>query len=229
MAIHPTVLSPATPSELLGFIISHCRYPTTLVIGCSKEDFLATLVNDVKKDIHQPSTQEGEPPDATPKEYDHALLRAPSLFQIAVSRHIRLVFTPTVTHFRAWMSTFSPNDSKIPAPPNHKPDSRAPLLIVYGLLELHRDASEWSAQGVGNSVAISVNSVANTAFELVILEPRGAGGHESFEQLLEEQLPLLNGASRKGDGSWSGRTVTVQRTLGRWCAFEFRDWDPIQQ
>lgn len=222
MTPRPVVLSPATPTELLQHIISQCRYPTTLVIGCSKEDFLATVVHDIKEDVFQSSTQVVDDPT---QPQGHVFLHPPPLFQLAISRHIRLVFTPTVTHFRAWMATFSPEDSRVPAPPNHKLDSgRTPQLIMYGLLELHRDASEWSAQGISHSAAIFVSSASRSAFQAVLVEPEGAGGNQDLDQMFQEQLPLLNGSSKKDDGSWSGRTVTVGRVLSRWFEMEPRDW-----
>ncbi|KAL4722540.1 hypothetical protein ACLX1H_010418 [Fusarium chlamydosporum] len=219
MTSQPIVLAPATPSELLSYIISHHRYPTTIIIGSPKAEFQASLVEDI---VHHLTLQDDSEDSTT--EPSHVLLKAP-LYQIAISRHIRILFAPTVTHLRAYLSVFTPKDSSIPAPPNHTPSSRAPLLLVYGLLALHRDASEWSAQGIGNSAALLVDAASRTGFRAAVIEPKGIGGHENLEHLEGEMIPLLNGTARRDDGSWSGRTVTTKQILNRWFEFEVREQD----
>ncbi|KAM5360346.1 hypothetical protein ACJZ2D_013815 [Fusarium nematophilum] len=218
MTTQPVVLSPATPSSLLSYIVSYHRYPTTLIIGSSKAEFQSAVVEDITNHL---VLQDTDPSDDT-ETPSHPLLKAP-LYQIAVSRHIRIIFAPTVTHLRAYLSTFSPGDSPISAPPNHSPSTRPPGLLVYGLLALHRDASEWSAQGIGNSTALLVDAASRSAFRPVVIEPWGVGGHEDLEHLGGELTPLLNGTARKEDGSWSGRSVTVRQVLSRW--FEFKSQD----
>lgn len=222
MTSQPVVLSPATPSELISYIISYHRYPTTIIVGCSKQEFLTAVVEDV---VNQLSLKDHEPKDdANEDTPPHPFLKAP-LYQIAVSRHIRIAFTPTVTHLRSYLSVFSPADSPIPAPPNHVPDSKLPLLLVYGLLALHRDASEWSAQGIGNSAAFLADCAARSKFRPVIVEPRGVGGHDELDHLGREVIPLLNGTARKDDGCWSGRSVSIRQVLSRWFEFESREWE----
>ncbi|CAJ0549443.1 Ff.00g030560.m01.CDS01 [Fusarium sp. VM40] len=224
MASQPIVLSPATPSELLSYIISNHRYPTTLIIGSSKSEFQASLIEDIAHHltINDRRSQEDGPGDSITTPASHGLLKAP-LYQIAISRHIRILFAPTVTHLRAYLSVFTPNNSPISAPPNHKPSSCAPLLLIYGLLALHRDASEWSAQGIGNSAALFVDAASRNASRAAIIEPKGAGGHEDLDYIGGELVPLLNGTTRKDDGSWSGRTVSIKQVLNRWFEFQTQD------
>ncbi|KAK5988080.1 hypothetical protein PT974_12219 [Cladobotryum mycophilum] len=197
----PIVLSPSTPSELLSYIVTYQCYPTTILIGWPKQVFIDALI----QDQDQPS---------------HPLLHA-SLLQIAVSRHIRLAFIPTVTHLRAYLTTFSPSDSKIQPPPNHKHrNTHLPNLLVYGFLELHRDGSEWSAQGLGTTAAALIEAAARTSFRPAIVEPRGALGYEVLDEFLNENVPLLSGSSMGGDGMWKGRIVPIRRVLNRWFEFE---------
>lgn len=226
MTSRPIVFAPATPSELLSYIISDQRYPTTIIIGSSKAEFQTALIEDITnhlalQDEQQEDQQEDQDNPAGPS---HVLLKS-SLYQTAISRHIRILFAPTVTHLRAYLSVFTPKDSSIPAPPNHTPGSRPPLLLVYGLLALHRDASEWSAQGIGNSAAFLVDAALRTEFRAAVIEPKGIGGYEDLEHLGEEMVPLLNGTARKDDGSWSGRTVSIKQVLNRWFEFEVREQD----
>ncbi|KAF4991348.1 hypothetical protein FDECE_14069 [Fusarium decemcellulare] len=223
MTLQPVVLSPATPSELLSYVISCHRYPTTIIIGSSLADFQLSLAEEITYHL---TLQDQDPSNSETTSPAHPFLKAP-LYQIAISRHIRIVFAATVTHLRAYFSVFSPEDSPVSAPPNHGTSARPPALVVYGLLALHRDASEWSAQGIGNSAALLVDAASRNAFRAVIVEPKGVGGHDNLEHLGAELVPLLNGTSRKDDGSWSGRSVSTRQVLSRWFEFENREHQGI--
>lgn len=222
MPSRSVVLSPATPSELLSYILAHQTYPTTLLIGSSKQEFHGSLVEDVRQQLPEPASQDDQSQEP---ELQHPFLQAP-LDQLAVSRHIRMVFIPTVTHMRAYLSTFSAADSRIAPPPNYQPENHDHLLIVYGFLALHRDASEWSAQGISTSAAVLVTAAIRNSFSPIIVEPARADDSENMDRMLRERIPLLKGSSRKNDGSWSGRTVEIQRVLARWFGFESHEWEP---
>jgi len=120
-----------------------------------------------------------------------------------------------------------------------------PLLVVYGLVELHRDTSEWSAQGLGASMAALVEAgrSGGGAGRIFLCEGRedGDGGQDGGEdgdegegekQWWEERIPMLSGSVRRagmeGEIGWSGRTVEIGRVLGRWCRFGKGDWDDVQ-
>ncbi|KAK1241113.1 hypothetical protein MKX08_001087 [Trichoderma sp. CBMAI-0020] len=237
----PIVLSPSTPSELLQYIVTHHRYPTTVLIGWPKHIFVEALAEDVNLHLHLQAQTAAENEDKVDKEEEeeeeeelppakppptHPLQRK-TLLQTAVSRHIRLLFVPSSTHLRAFLGTFSASDSKIPLPPSSSsPDASdygPPMLIVYGLLELHRDSVEWSAQGIGTTTTYLIEAAARNAFRAAVVEPRGAMGFEALDEFLEEKLPVLSGTAMKSDGTWSGRTVAVERVLARWFEFERQD------
>ncbi|OLN87355.1 hypothetical protein CCHL11_09306 [Colletotrichum chlorophyti] len=217
----PTVLSPASPSELLHYIVTFQTYPTTLLICYPRQDFVASLVSDVRKQL--PDEAYGQHSAELPPP---PLLSA-TLFQTAVARHIRILFIPSVTHLRAYLSAFSSLDSVTSPPPSLPTHTkgRTPLLLVYGFLDLHRDSSEWSAQGISNSAAVLVEAARRTEFKPVIVEPKGAGGHENFKAVLLDDAPVLSGSSRRDEGAWAGRTVEVRRVLGRWFRFQCGQWD----
>ncbi|GKT45470.1 uncharacterized protein ColSpa_05651 [Colletotrichum spaethianum] len=218
----PTVLSPSSPVELLHYIVTFQAYPTTLLICCPREDFISTLLFDIQGQI--PTEDHRDLDERRPL----PLLSA-TLYQTAVARHIRILFIPTVTHLRAYLSAFDPSDSLTPPPPNYLPPSlgkrRPPLLLVYGFLNLHRDSSEWSAQGLSNSAAALIEAARRTEFKPVVVEPKGAGGHEDFKAVLRDDIPVLSGSSRRDEGIWTGRTVEVKRVLGRWFRFQMGQWD----
>jgi len=126
-----------------------------------------------------------------------------------------------------------------------------PLLVVYGLVESHRDTSEWSAQGLGASMATLVEAGwrGEMGARVLLCEERVdgvvgrdgggedvGGGHgdegEGEKQWWEERIPMLSGSVRRdgmeGETGWSGRTVEIGRVLGRWCRFGKGDWDDVQ-
>lgn len=243
MASTPMVLSPALPSELLTYILNHHVYPTTLIICSTRSEFLESLTENVWRQSTTPERHAGEPgSDAPPGQPDvqhpsdshhpgHSLLSSP-LYQLAISRHIRIVYIPTVTHLRAYLSIFPPQDSKVKEPPStfHPAGRSPPHLIIYGVIELHRDTSEWSAQGLGNTAAALVETGHRLGWQLAVVEPKRRGNHDEFENLLRETLPMLSGGGRRmgvdsEEGGWSGRTVEVGRVMRRWFRFQRGAWD----
>ncbi|KAM0265135.1 hypothetical protein ACHAQJ_000288 [Trichoderma viride] len=235
---NPIILSPVTPSELLQYIVTHHRYPTTVLIGWPKHTFIEALAEDVQLQLYLQATAENsdqnkeETTESSTKPSLHHPLQRKSLLQTAVSRHIRLLFIPSSTHLRAFLGTFSASDSKIPPPPSLSDASDTdpryktetpPMLLVYGFLELHREGSEWSAQGIGTSAAYLVEAAARNYFRAAVAEPRGAMGFEILDEFLDEDVPILSGTTMKNDGTWSGRTVPIKRVLNRWFEFERQD------
>ncbi|KAK3399986.1 hypothetical protein B0T20DRAFT_350526 [Sordaria brevicollis] len=281
----PLFYSPALPSELLWYMIHHCSYPTTLVVCSSRVEFLRSLARDVMRsqkvdENPQEQQHDGEQggrntsspqPDQvlsteTEQQLEEETLPIPGpctsqlltspLYQIAISRHIRTVFIPTVSHLRAFLSVFDhPSTSntstktKAPVPPPlpppatyHSPPNqqnpRRKQLIVYGLLALHRDSSEWSVQGVNNSVAMLLEAVRRAGLEVVVVEPVEDGeGMRKMDDLLGEKMPVVSGSALKkvavgehlertaGGGGLMGKTVDVRRVLGRWFQFGVGEWE----
>ena len=238
----PIFLSPALPSELLLYILKHHVYPTTLIICSSQADLITEISEDISAQSrgsapniagHQ-ELDEGEPVHHQTLEKEdgdgkHALLSS-SLYQIATSRHIRVVYVPTVTHLRAFLSVFSPDESGLPAPPlTLRTDGKA-RLIIYGLVHLHRDTSEWSAQGLSNTASALVESTHRLSWRTLIIEPLSGPSDTALEELLQEIVPILKGGARRPglafeEGAWSGRTVEVGRVLGRWFRFQRAQWN----
>jgi hypothetical protein len=255
ISLTPTALSPALPSELLTYILTHQTYPTTLIICQPRADFLGSLLKAINHtsppQFHasQEVLSSPAPDDSTvllePPPERHPLL-IPTLHQIATSRHVNLVFISTVTHLRAYLAVF-PTSSIKAEPPNQKfdkPGKKVPLLVMYGLVGLHRDTSEWSAQGLGNSLSSLVEAGRRASRKVVLMEEKTIGvgtdlgegaaeGEESkkvISKIWDERVPMLNGSARRAgleseDGGWSGRTVEVGRILSRWFKFQKGDWD----
>ncbi|KAI1131313.1 hypothetical protein F5Y10DRAFT_73601 [Nemania abortiva] len=239
----PIFLSPALPSELLSYILDHHVYPTTLLICSSQAEFLASAVEDIQSQPHKTTKDTDRqgphgsepahsqyPKDEGDTEVKHALLSSP-LYQVATSRHIRVVYAPTVTHLRACLSVFSPDESRVLIPPDYAlAGDKTPHIILYGFLKLHRDTSEWSAQGLNNTTSILVELVHRLSWNAILVEPRIGPSDAALEKLLQETVPILNGGARSlgpgsEEGAWTGRTVEVGRILGRWSRFQRAQWD----
>lgn len=245
----PLILSPALPSELLTYIIQHTSHPTTLLICSPRADFLASLLADAQTSL---DPQHPQSPDAHHGAHDQhqppaSSLRAAPLYQVAVARHIRILFIPTVSHLRAYLAVFNPADSKIPPPPppplssNVEANGRTqqqllPLLLVYGFLGLHRHTSEWSAQGIGATAAGVVEAARRCGFRAVVVDAPRAGSEDGLgegdgrgDTLLGEEVPLLSvsvlraGGDALDDAAWTGRRVPLSRVLGRWFRYRERE------
>jgi hypothetical protein len=155
---------------------------------------------------------------------------------------VKVVFIPTVSHLRAYLAAFEEEDQEWPPALALDNEGRKGLLmVVYGLVGLHRETSEWSAQGLGNSVSMLVEVGERCSRELVCFEERGVEGLSGLEgemegegvegsrwkevcKVWEEKVPMLNGSVRRAgldskNETWSGRSVEVGRIFGRWFRF----------
>jgi hypothetical protein len=228
MSTSPIVFSPALPSELLSYIVDYQNYPSTILICSTQEEFVSSLIQDVQKQVSENETETAAHQEPNSKLSKSISLLGTPLQQIAVSRHIRTVFIPTVSHLRAYLSVFKPDESGIPKPPSLRPTSQArpPVLLAYGFLQLHRDTSEWSAQGICNTASTFVEMANRFSFQPVIVERRSDGANQrDFRLLLADPIPIPSGSARDEDGSWIGRTVTAKQVLGRWFRFQNSPWD----
>ncbi|KUJ16345.1 uncharacterized protein LY89DRAFT_80342 [Mollisia scopiformis] len=241
----PLALSPALPSELLTYVLTHQIYPTTLLICQPRNVFLTSLLSSIPQPIQRqpppPETHLPDPEDEDPPPR-HPLL-IPTLHQIATSRSVNVVFIPTVSHLRAYLSVFPPptENASPPEPKLDKPGKEVPLLVVYGLVDLHRDTSEWSAQGFGNSVASLVEAGRRGDRKIVVIEEKKeedssyvVEGEEVERKpgwkVWDERVPMLNGNIRRAgfeseESAWSGRTIEIGRIYARWFRFGRGDWD----
>ncbi|EFX05361.1 hypothetical protein CMQ_3430 [Grosmannia clavigera kw1407] len=218
------VLSPALPSELLHYIISCCAHPTTLIVCSSQDDFVAAFLGEGPLDQQQRA-----------REQRSRLVQAPSsLLQVAVSRHIRVAFVPTVVHLRAFLAAFDPRASRIGPPPelesssssssSSKKDAAPPVvrpsLFAYGFVQLHRDSSEWSAQGLATSAAVLVETAGRAGFDALLVDIRSS--HD-----LDERVPILSTVPRRQlqKAGYPLRTERLRAVLGRWFRFAPGAWD----
>ncbi|KAL2170240.1 hypothetical protein VTG60DRAFT_5016 [Thermothelomyces hinnuleus] len=193
---------------------------------------------------------------ATPQSHAHANpttaprkphpLLTPHLAQLSTTRHIRTVFVPTVSHLRAFLSVFTVDSSLTsgkapvaPPPPLPLPAARRALLVVYNLLGIHRNTSEWSVQGLGTSCAALVEAGWREGLAVVVVEgPVGFGGGAGvadrrdgdeevdhgdagprqgvslgLDGVLRESVPVLGGRGKRVGGELERRGGWAGKTV----------------
>lgn len=172
----PRALSPLLPSDLLTYILTHAQHAahTTLIVCSTRAAFLASLHRSIPP---QPSGPEAAP---------HHLL-VPTLHQLSVSRNVQICFAPTCSHLRAQLavlgSGLDPESTAGRAPAQqHLDEGKAPALVVlYKLVEAHRDTSEWSAQGLGATLANLVEAGLRAQARIMLCEEKSMEGGEDAE------------------------------------------------
>ncbi|KFY15613.1 hypothetical protein V491_05624 [Pseudogymnoascus sp. VKM F-3775] len=158
--VSPIAVPPVTPRVLLDYILTSTSYPTTLLVCSPKAAFLSSLQNSGStSSTLQSSTS--------------------SLRLLSVSPHIQVIFTPTLSHLRAWLSV-ADSDCRAPAPALH-PGSKATTgtvkhgngrsqLVIWGLVNMHKGTSEWSVQGLSSTVAALVEAGQRMGRKVVLVE-----------------------------------------------------------
>lgn len=224
----PVALPPLLGIEFLSWLLKHHEGPTTLLICCTREAFLADLqANLLQLPRGNPTTTAND----DNRGLAHPLLN-PTIHLIARSRSIHLVFVPTLPHLRAYLSTYTlPSNSEASSLASTKSGYRVPIFAIWGLLYAHRSTAENSAQGLSRTLAAAAESASLAEQRLVLAEARipnigeQYGDTEAFDVALEnpwkEQVPVLSGSIRFGgeDRVWAGKTIEVSHVLARWCRF----------
>lgn len=222
----PVVLPPLHGIEFLSWLLKHHEGPTTLLICCTRETFLADLQANLKQ---LPRDSPATTANDTNQGFAYPLLN-PTIHLIARSRSIHLAFVPTLPHLRAYLSTYTlPPNSESSSLRSTKSDYRVPILAIWGLLYAHRSTAEHSAQGLSRTLAAAVESASLAEQRLVLAEANiqnigeqygdTEASDAAFENPWKEQVPVLSGSIRFGgeDRVWAGKTIEAGHVLARWC------------
>ena len=224
----PVALPPLHGIEFLSWLLKHHEEPTTLLICCTREAFLADLQANLQQfPWENPATTSNN----GNRGLAHPLLN-PTIHLIARSRSIHLVFVPTLPHLRAYLSTYTlPPNSETSSFTSTKSGYRVPILAIWGLVYAHRSTAEHSAQGLSRTLAAAVESASLAEQSLVLAEAKipnigeqygdSEACNVTFENPWKEQVPILSGSIRFGgeDRLWAGKTIGVGHVLARWCRF----------
>ncbi|KAF2428284.1 hypothetical protein EJ08DRAFT_592359 [Tothia fuscella] len=209
----PTVLYPTELSTFIQYILDHHTPPTNLIICSSQDMFLAQLQASIShsKDI-EPSRK-------------HDLL-IPTIHQLANSRTINVTFCATLAQLQAYLGVYGMNKSAVsPAEPRKGVfNSGPPTLALLNPLQLHKETSSFSAQGLSRTFASAIEAASRSNQKLLIMEcpSRVTPDANPWDQ----EIAILNVTTKSfgaGERGWVGRTVKVKDVVGRWCTFERLD------
>lgn len=147
---------PTDPVTLLHSLLTSPAYPAIVLVCATQADFVRELLYD--SNVENATTT-------------HRLLR-PTLHALSIAPHISTVFTPTVSHLRAWLTVadkyfFAPYPPSQPfdAPKNvsnaetNRPAEahRGGRLVVWNLVRNSCHTSEWSVQGLSETLAALID------------------------------------------------------------------------
>ncbi|KAI7458732.1 hypothetical protein KC351_g17987 [Hortaea werneckii] len=246
----PLVLEDASLTEFVRYILDHHEGPSILVVGGTKEDFLAAFRGNAERQVssNEPQVTRSESPSVT---HDHFATHraassqdawtAPTLRMLAASRTVKVVFCPDITHLRAYLATHAgqPYGKHLKTIPHSKR-----VLALLNIVALHRPTSAFSAQGLNRTFSAAVEAACVSNSRLVIAEcDDHASKHQrdldtsvdtiepavrdAAQQLTrsvwDEEVSILNVTTKSfgaGERGWVGRTVRVRDVAGRWCHFE---------
>ncbi|CAK7222463.1 hypothetical protein SBRCBS47491_004873 [Sporothrix bragantina] len=190
MGNHAVVAPPVRPAALLSYILARCAHPTTLIVCSTSPDFVQRCVHDDNNEGDDSITES---------------LHTASLLQVAVARHIRVAFVPTVAHLRGFLAAFDLAASRVPAPPqvlisdsnssssnsfSHSVNRGDRVLVVYDFVRLHRATSEWSGQGLGASVAVLAEAGWRTGLDVLVVESGVLVSSVQPLQSVEDETPV---------------------------------------
>ncbi|KAE8146396.1 hypothetical protein BDV25DRAFT_51475 [Aspergillus avenaceus] len=200
-------------TDFLQYIIDRDATTTTLIICSTRESFLRQLYT---------TACTNENANAS----DHEFL-AQTISLLSKSSKIKVVYCPTVENLRAYLAVLPPFSSSSQEVVAEKQSMNRPLIAILGPLALHSPTSEFSAQGLSRTLASAVETASREGMDLILSERADATGSavgDRGKALWHTNVPLLSSSVRRGEGSWLGRSVPVERVAQRW--FEF--YEPVQ-
>lgn len=218
-------LPPMTCDALLEHVLRYHRAPSTIVVCSSREAFLESLHSALQADhTAEDSAENGRMDDPL-----HPLL-LPTIHQLATSRTIDIAFAPTLPHLRSYLASYTPSRRSTPASAAFdKSGSRVAMLVVYGLLSLHRATTEYSVQGLSRTLAVAAEAANTWGMQLTLVEAPELPETPANEPVIDAEtatsqnpwavpLPLLNSSlALSNDRAWAGRTVDMGAVIARWC------------
>ncbi|KAI4277101.1 MAG: hypothetical protein LQ337_002022 [Flavoplaca oasis] len=168
-------------------------------------------------ELADPRTQSEEEGEET----FHPLL-VPNIHQLAASKTVSMAFASSLPHLRAYLASYLPPKNLL----------KCPLLIIYGLIDLHRATTDYSVQGLSRSLAIAVETAELSSMRLLLVEDSADWACSNLESGSEaaavnvndpwkEQVPFLNSSVlSSGDRLAAGRTVEIGAVIAKWCDFQ---------
>lgn len=222
---YPVALRIGSSIELIECVLKSNAVSTTMIICSLRESFLENLQHEI---LSRNPTNVAGSPNKHDKSGSNTFL-IPSGHLLVTSKKVQLAFVPTLSHLKAYLAHFRPTRDYATAG-SPSTGRRTPLLVIHGLIALHRSTRQHSAQGLSQTIAQAVEAANFADMKLVLAEPqydveneRSAISDSLWSWPLhdpwEEQVPLLNHSVRLIDDETTGhgRTINVRRIITKWC------------
>jgi len=215
--------------------------PTDLIVCSTREEFLDQILSRLD---HRNAEQTVPPISSGPEgggedtnETDVAggsssssksvseILSPPTLRLLYSSEFVHVIFCPAIMVLRGYLSGYVPkglpSSSISPASVPQFPGQ----ITVLNLLALHHGSSEFTVQGLSQTLANAVSAAHRTRRVLRLVECKDATdlSHRSHGSALwQAEVPLLSGSIKIGPegASWGRRTISVERVASRWFRHE---------
>ncbi len=208
---------------LEDIIQRHAEVQTELMICMTKEDFVNVLLAELHQ-YHFEYQSKTVPEEAGIDEQDesasptpqHALL-SKTLHTLSTSRNIKLVFFPTITVLRGYLSGYV-TDQMVTT------TSLGPIIIL-NLLAMHHGTSEFTLQGLSQTFATAVSAAHWTSRVLNLVECKDIldpSNPNRGPALWWAEVQLLSAAIKIGEAgqNWGRRTIQVMKIASRWFKVE---------
>lgn len=215
---------------LLGDIIQQSGPPcaTDLIVCSSREDFLAQVLAEVDLNVvhekpQEASAQEEDSEDANATRTHDAghLLLPRTLHTLSTSLHVRLIFCHRIDILRGYLAGYVPRP--VPTPSSPSPPSRQ--IVILNLLALHQGTSEFTLQGLSQTLATAVSAAHRTNSTLKLTECKDVSEDSNPDRgsrLWHAEVQLLSAAIKIGETgqNWGRRTISVLKIASRWFRVE---------
>jgi len=241
----PIVLDGISLPGLVQYILDNHESPSLMVVCGTKIAFLEqleTACSNVVDREPDPGTSPQTEGDSAHRwndptmSYARPLLEASTLGLLSKSRNVKLIFCPDITHLRALLARQA---LTLQEPKSLTEGKR--MLAILNPLQLHRNTSEFSVQGVNRTLSVAVEAANHTTSQLVLAECTAEtstanmvadASYEVGEQptlpavqasIWDEEVSMLNVSTKSfgaGERGWVGRTVKLRTIAERWCIFK---------
>lgn len=229
----PVVFESTNMQDFIRYVLAQHSPPSTLVVCSSKEIFLQALQLEANSDA-PPTDSHSKETTVDEAALAKRLLYTPTLRLLSTARTLKLAFCQDITHLRAYLATYSSSILQR----NHDSDTALrqphvrPILAILSPIQLHRDTSAFSAQGLNRTFSVAVGAAHQTGSRLIMAEISYPGTStddgEQYEppqsnatsQPSDEEVSILNVTTKRLGELSSGRTVKLKAIASRWCTFE---------
>lgn len=209
---------------LEDLVLKQSNNPTALVVCSTREEFLDQIISGLRARpdipaaaLHHDGDGDREAPSGSASVLGPDFL-PPALSALNASQFIKLTFCSTISSLRAQFSSCTATSMSTTS-------YKTTDLIILNLLGQHRGSSEFTFQGLSQTLAtvVSAGTRMRQAVELVECKDANDPASANFgSELWNTEVPLLSMSIKIGEdgATWGRRTVEVHKIASRWFRME---------